>query len=339
MRKPLGEVSEQLARVRVDLLREQPKVVRSGHRPIEHMPRIVELTLVHQTLHQPERTAQKRSLASRKPVTSTVAIEKPVTGVELFPDRRGRPQHPLVAPVDELHRRQQQQRRIHFGAIERLHEYATLTVIAATLDRFAQLGTSAVPPAQRRTAQAFVREADPSIERGPAQNLRMDELLGLPRPLPYPAVRLFPLLGRAVDQGDQESPVVIARRVTAPVPAPRQVDKFPVGIELALRCGAVADAYRGRSAPAPEHGKFVGLEPPLAADSVGDLEIVRVTGGGAHDERSERVGLLLRSKLDERPRAEARVAHPCVAVIPVANPAADLGQRGVGAATIEPVGS
>ena len=155
----------------------------------------------------------------------------------------------------------------------------------------------------------------------------MHEVLGIARPFPDPAVGFGPPLGRVVDQRHQEPPVVVARRVAAPVPAPRQVDELAVGIELELSGGVVPDPDRSRTSVSLEPLDDVAPESALAAHAVHDLEILGVAGGRAHDERAERIGLVDRAELGQGARAEARVPHPRVAVVPVARAADRLRER------------
>src|SRR5206468_1140150 len=116
----------------------------------------------------------------------------------------------------------------------------------------------------------------------------------------------------------QEAPVVVAGRVPASMPPPRQVHELPVGVELALARGVVARPRRRRAAIALQRLQYLATDPPLAARPVEHLQILRMPGGRAHDERAECIGFLDGPELGERPGAEARVADPRVAVVPVA---------------------
>src|SRR5919202_3202101 len=158
----------------------------------------------------------------------------------------------------------------------------------------------------------------------------MDEVLWLSAYLPQPAVGLFPPLSGRIDQVQEEAPIVIVGRVTAPVPAPGHVHHLPVGVELKLVGGGVANAHGfcppvafqllehrfGKAAPAPH--------------AVHDLQLFGVTGRAALYEALESLGLRGEADLGQRAHAEGGVSDPTVAVIPVAAPPRGLGQRGSG---------
>ena len=109
------------------------------------------------------------------------------------------------------------------------------------------------------------------------------------------------------------------------VPAPGEVQDLAVGIQLQLSDGAVADSHRPRSAVAVQV-ELLLEEAALSPDPEDDLKILGVTGGAAHDETAKAVRLALAAQLGQRPCTHARVAHPAVAVVPVALPAKRLRQ-------------
>src|SRR5215208_4469642 len=110
------------------------------------------------------------------------------------------------------------------------------------------------------------------------------------------------------------------------VPAPGQVGEHPERVELELVRRAVADANRACAAEAIE--VELGLDqPPLAADAIGDPQVLDVTGGRALDEAAEAVGLAVVSEVGEAAGGEGGVADPGVAVVPVPVAALSLGQR------------
>jgi hypothetical protein len=289
--------------------------------------RVAQLAGAGQALSEPERAAQERSLVPVEPVLTPVAVQQAVPGAELLAHRGDRPEHPLVVPGDIFDGREQEQGGVHLGSPECLHVHPSVTVVASLLDRFPQLVAGLFPAARGGPAHALVGQANAAIERGPAEHLRVDEVIGVAGPLPDAAIGFVPSLRRVVDQRDQEAPVVVARRVAAPVRAPGQVDQLSVGVELDLPGGVVADPDRRRSPVTGDSIHDVAAQPSLSAHAVEDLEILGVAGGRAHDEGAEGVRLVHRAELGERPGAEARVAHPGVAVVPVACGADGLGQR------------
>jgi len=111
------------------------------------------------------------------------------------------------------------------------------------------------------------------------------------------------------------------------VPAPGQVDELPVGVELGLLGRIVAEPYRARPPVPLEPFDHVAAQTSLAGYPVDDLQILRMAGGRAHDERAERVGPFDGAELGQRAEAEARVANPGVTVVPIPRSARCLGQR------------
>src|SRR5205085_6838170 len=136
--------------------------------------------------------------------------------------------------------------------------------------------------------------------------------------LPDAGVRFFPALGGGVDQADEEAPVVVVGRAAHLVPLPRQVEQIAEHVELQLLGGGVADAD-GRRPLVPLELRELELdEATLAARAVHDLQVLGAARGAAFDEAPEAVGLLLEAELTERSHSELSVAHPAVAVVPVA---------------------
>src|SRR5690242_703894 len=57
MSQPLREIAQQLAGLRLDLLREQPEIVGFGDRQVERLARLLDVAAARQALNQPERAA------------------------------------------------------------------------------------------------------------------------------------------------------------------------------------------------------------------------------------------------------------------------------------------
>ena len=92
-------------------------------------------------------------------------------------------------------------------------------------------------------------------------------------------------------------------------------------VVLALVVGAVADAHRPGVVVTGQVVEFVFDEFALAADGVHHLQgmaLAVVGAGHVGDEREEVVGLAVQSQGVEAPEREGGVAHPGVAVVPVA---------------------
>src|SRR3954467_11555691 len=82
---------------------------------------------------------------------------------------------------------------------------------AAPRARRAPLVAGARPAALGLLAHALLRQPQPTVQRRPAHDLGVHEVLGLEAPLPQPVVGLLPRLGRVVDDVDDEAPMVVVR--------------------------------------------------------------------------------------------------------------------------------
>ena len=92
-------------------------------------------------------------------------------------------------------------------------------------------------------------------------------------------------------------------------------------VVLHLVVGAVADPYRAGVVVAGQVFELFLHQSAFAADGVHHLKRMPLTVVGAGhvgDEREEVVGLAVEAEGVEAPQRERRVAHPCVAVVPVA---------------------
>ena len=191
-------------------------------------------------------------------VGGPVAQQQPVD-LQLAADGVDRPQHAGVVPGDEARAREQEQGRVQVGPAERLGEYPAGGVVAVALDRDPDRRPGGGPAPHRRREAGRLGQAQPAVQRHPAQHLGVDQV---PRPaaqLPDPTVRGRPALGGLVDQLDQEPPVVGVGGVPLPVPGPGQVQQLPVDVVLVLVGGGVADPHRPGAAVALQVGKALLL--------------------------------------------------------------------------------
>src|SRR5947209_9658577 len=101
-------------------------------------------------------------------------------------------------------------------------------------------------------------------------------MLGFSRPLPDPLIWLRPPFRGVVDQRHQKPPIIVVGRMTAAMPAPRQVHQLAIRVELPLLGGVVADPYRPGAAVALQALRVSLAEPALAADAVDNLELLRM---------------------------------------------------------------
>ena len=164
-------------------------------------------------------------------------------------------------------------------------------------------------------------------------------MLGLAARLPDPLVGLAPDGDRAPHLVLEHRPQAL-RDVAADLGV--QVDRVEHRAEdvvLALLVGAVADPHRRRALVAVEVRELGLVQVALAADPVHDLQRAVLVALEVGDVLHEVVGLPVEAERVQPPQRERRVAHPAVAVVPVALAARRLGQRGRGAATVAPVGA
>ena len=229
----------------------RPRSLPARQRSVVHGSGVVELALPGEALGEPERTAEERSLRARQPVVTPVAIQQPVARIELLADRRRRSQHPLVAPVDELDGRQQQQRRVQLraGRTPGRTRRACGRSHGARLSRRSSIA-NLLPAAHRGAPHALIGEPDPAVERGPAQHLRVHEVVGLAGPFPDAAVGLHAALAprdRSATRGSA------SRRPSGEWPRRCQrhvrLTSSPYASSWRWACGVVADVRAGREPP------------------------------------------------------------------------------------------
>src|SRR5680860_392368 len=156
-------------------------------------------------------------------------------------------------------------------------------------------------------------------------------MLGLAALLPQTLVGVSPPPGGCVGNLDQE----LARRGIQNLPlvgeAVSSVQQLTVDINLTLVPGAVTDSYRTAVAPPREMGQRALGQISLSADSEHDLQVGASAQlrGRRSGHVGEEVGCLVGARCyPQRLESEARVAHPRIAIVPVALSAHFLRQRG-----------
>ncbi len=164
----------------------------------------------------------------------------------------------------------------------------------------------------------------------PAHHLGRGEVLRLAADLPDAPVRLAPAFQRPLH--------LLARHLPGPVVEPvarlgvqvDRVEDHAPDVVLRLLVRAVADAHRPGALVAVQVVEHVLVEVAAAVDAVDDLQVTVVTLDQVAEERDVVVGLPLEAEGVQAPQRERGVAHPGVAVVPVALAAGRLGQRGGG---------
>ena len=153
-------------------------------------------------------------------------------------------------------------------------------------------------------------------------------MTGLAARLPDALVGLLPDLLRALHLVGEHRPQALGDVVALLGVQVHRVEHRAEHVVLALVVGAVADAHRARAFVALEVLERRLLQVPLARDPVHDLQraiLVALQVGHVLDEV---VGLPVQPERVQAPQRERGVAHPAVAVVPVAFPVRRLGQRG-----------
>ena len=146
--------------------------------------------------------------------------------------------------------------------------------------------------------------------------------------LPDALVGLAPDADRALGLGLDDRPQPPREPLAAAGVQQDAVQHRAVDVVLALVEGAVADPHRLRAGVAGEvvAGGLGEVAPPV--DPVHDLHRAVGVGLEVGDVLHELLGLPVEVEPVQRPQGERRVAHPRVAVVPVALAARRLGQRG-----------
>ena len=166
------------------------------------------------------------------------------------------------------------------------------------------------------------------VERDPAHQLRRDVVLRLAARLPDPLVGLAPDLRRALGLRLDDRPQPPRQPLAAARVEQDRVEHRAEDVVLALVEGAVADPHRPRARVAGEVVARRLGQVAAAVDPVHDLQRAVLGRLDVGDELHELVGLPVEVEPVQRLQREGRVAHPGVAVVPVALAARRLGQRG-----------
>ena len=155
----------------------------------------------------------------------------------------------------------------------------------------------------------------------------MDVVLRVAADLPDAGVG-FPPLPRDVIREPDHGPPRLGVQATAGLrEQPRRVEHPAVVVELMLVGGAVADPDRaavGVSGPVVERALGTRM---LAVQRQQHGKARSVEATGVQEPAEEHAGFACLADAEERPDADAGVARPREAVVPVADPAERLGQR------------
>jgi hypothetical protein len=175
-----------------------------------------------------------------------------------------------------------------------------------------------------------LRQADGTVQRGPAHDLGGQEVLRFPAHLPHALVLLGPAFGSGVGAGDQETPDVIVDVADLVGETVRGIEQFAVHVDLPLLPGTVAHADRAAVTPAVQLRQGAFAEVVLAADPEHDLQgaVFAQRGGGRCKEGEEVVRLIGTGGHPQGTHGQGRVPDPRVAIVPVPLAPYAFGQRG-----------
>ncbi len=160
-----------------------------------------------------------------------------------------------------------------------------------------------------------------AVERHPAHDLAGREVLRLAAHLPDAAVGFAPVLDRLLDLLLEHRPQRLRNLLARLGVQVNRIEHRAPDVVLHLVVGAVADPHRARVVVAGQVVQLLLDQGAFAADGVHHLQRMSFTVVGAGhvgDEREEVVGLAIQPEGVEPPQRERRVAHPRVAVVPVA---------------------
>ena len=235
--------------------------------------------------------------------------------------------HPLVLARQEAEDRRQQRRGVERVGVVVLAQHAVLGD-AVLEDVGVDLGGRGAPLLLEVAVAADRGELGGAVHRHPAHQLRGDVVLGLSARLPDALVGLAPDLGGALGLGLDDRPQPARQALAVHRVLEDRVEHRAVDVVLALIEGAVADPHRAGAGVAGELlAEGLGeVAPPV--DPVHDLQPAVAVGLDVGDELHELIGLPVEPEQVQRLQRERRVAHPRVAVVPVALAPGRLGQRG-----------
>ena len=175
-------------------------------------------------------------------------------------------------------------------------------------------------------------QGDRAVERHPAHQLGVQEVPRLAADLPDALVLFPPSAGRGVRGGGQEPPgdrVELAELVDQPVGGAEQ---FAVDVELPLaarrRCRPGPGRLPRQPARCGSSRSERSRSPPMPNMICRSTAALQLGGGGVGQECEELAGLVRAGRHPQRLHGQAGVAHPGVAVVPVALAADGLRQRG-----------
>ena len=184
------------------------------------------------------------------------------------------------------------------------------------------------PPALPRGESVGVGDAQGSVQGEPAHQLGVHVVDGVAADLPDAGVGFRPAAGDQVGEAAHRPPGLGVQVMSGLDEHPGGVDHPAVAVELVLVGGAVAGSHRHAVGVAGPAGKLPFAWCVAAVQGEQRRQAGPLQPAGVQQPGEEAAGLVEFADAEERGDADAGVAGPDVAVVPVAYAAGILGQRG-----------
>ena len=277
-----------------------------------------------QAFDVPERARGERAFGAGQAVDGVVviviAINHAVAHQVLFDGIEGG-QPAWVLGADETHQWHQQHRAVEGGAADVLDEMPAFLVP----EIFPDIGIDGLPrlvPTGERGGQgAFRGEADRPVQRHPAHQARMQEMMLLAAHFPDADIALLPGFADLIDHFYRVLPPFVGNGFAVLVDQVHRVHQLAEDIQLHLRIRQIADAHRSCTTMAGQVCEFDFRQFLTAVDAIQDIEFHRVAPTVTDPPAQPAhvgVGLVDETQAHEGVNGERGVADPGVAIVPVA---------------------
>src|SRR5882724_8965177 len=332
MGEGLGEVAEELAARRVDLLGEEADVVAVGKEVGEAFGRPLHFAHPGERLDRPEAADGEGRLAAGEAVGARrVAVEevaRPQRAVEVG---EGAPEA-RPPRVDEAVDAEEEEAGVGPLFSQDVDVAPQAVAPARGLDGVADLSALAgetLAGAAERDLPPLVHRQQ-AVEGDPAHHLGEGMVEAPGAFLPDPFVGLPPEPAGGLAEPGEEARLGAVELAAAADELAGRLDQLAVDVELELAGRAVAHPHRPRAAVAVQGGQGVLRDARLAVHVVEHPELGMAHPRGIEEPGEEGLPLLLVAQVEERGQGPGGIARPAVAVVPVARAADRLGERGGG---------
>ncbi len=236
-------------------------------------------------------------------------------------------EHARVVRAQESGARNQQQAGIELIAAIDLHE-GIQTLVETLLQDLHPQRLPVLPPGLQIAFHPIgLGVGDAAVQRAPRHDLGEDEGLAAAAHLPDTVIGIAPDLTEVVGEGPLHPPAGGQVGKTQAAAFRQNRHDLAIDIELnLLRCG-VADPHRGGIGIARQPGRFPLRQPPLAADAIHDLDLVRHPGNRPQQPVPPGFRLGQIPGAQESTQGQRRVTQPAETIIPVPVAAELLRQR------------